>query len=115
VHAAYPPLPVLRVPGRLVRSPIVASIRRHYRVAELPADSTPRPWHIAARFLMRLHMLVVLVHPSALQPHHLKAEAVERGTYVRLLCSCSGTPVTVNAQLLRLASDISAPDFQVSG
>jgi predicted HTH transcriptional regulator len=56
------------------------------RIANLIADSIQPsllpeielvPWR-------RLHVLVLQVHPSALRPHHLKAEGVERGTYVRL-------------------------------
>lgn len=56
------------------------------RIANLVADSIePRllpeieiiPWR-------RAHLLVVEVYPSALRPHHLKAEGPERGTYVRL-------------------------------
>ncbi len=59
-------------------------LERH--IANLIADSIQPsllpeieivPWR-------RLHVLVVQVHPSALRPHHLKAEGVERGTYVRL-------------------------------
>lgn len=56
------------------------------RIANLVADAIePRllpeievvPWRDT-------HVLVVTVHPSALRPHHLRAEGPARGTYVRL-------------------------------
>jgi predicted HTH transcriptional regulator len=56
------------------------------RLANLVADSIePRlvpeieivPWR-------KTHVVVVTVHPSALRPHHLRAEGPARGTYVRL-------------------------------
>lgn len=56
------------------------------RIANLVADSIQPtllpeieivPWR-------RMHVLVVQVHPSPLRPHYLKAEGIERGTYVRL-------------------------------
>jgi ATP-dependent DNA helicase RecG len=59
-------------------------LERH--IANLIADSIQPtllpeievvPWR-------RKHVLVVQVHPSALRPHHVKPEGVERGTYVRL-------------------------------
>ena len=56
------------------------------RIANLVADSIePRllpeieivPWR-------KTHVVVVTVHPSALRPHHVRAEGPARGTYVRL-------------------------------
>jgi hypothetical protein len=75
----------LRGPGSIVASEAQPKLLER-RVANLIADSIQPtllpeieivPWR-------RMHVLVVQVHPSALRPHHLKAEGVERGTYVRL-------------------------------
>ncbi|MDR2215951.1 MAG: helix-turn-helix domain-containing protein [Nevskiaceae bacterium] len=65
-----------------VASPL--DMERH--VANLIADSIQPslmaeieivPWR-------RTHVLVLQVHPSSLRPHHVKAEGVEHGSYVRL-------------------------------
>ena len=59
-------------------------LERH--IANLIADSI-QPTLLAEIEILpwrRTQVLMVQVHPSALRPHHLKAEGPERGTYVRL-------------------------------
>jgi len=65
---------------------VKAPLELEERIANLVSDSIePRllpeidivPWR-------KTHVVVVTVHPSALRPHHLRAEGPARGTYVRL-------------------------------
>ena len=80
------------------------------RIASLVADSIePRllpeieivPWR-------KTQVVVVTVHPSALRPHHLRAEGPARGTYVRL----GSTNRTADAALIaELSRRIDAAGF----
>ena len=73
------------------------------RIASLVADSIePRllpeievvPWR-------KTHVVVVTVHPSALRPHHLRAEGAGRGTYVRLGSTNRAADAALIAELRR--------------
>jgi predicted HTH transcriptional regulator len=90
-------------------------LERH--VANLIADSIQPsllpeieivPWR-------RLHVLVVQVHPSALRPHHLKAEGVERGTYVRLGSTNRRADAALIAELRRRVDLESYDEQPLSG
>jgi predicted HTH transcriptional regulator len=73
------------------------------RIANLVADSIePRllpeieivPWRKSS-------VVVVTVHPSALRPHHLRAEGPSRGTYVRLGSTNRAADAALVAELSR--------------
>jgi predicted HTH transcriptional regulator len=73
------------------------------RIANLVADSIePRllaeieivPWRKSS-------VVVVTVHPSALRPHHLRAEGPSRGTYVRLGSTNRAADAALIAELSR--------------
>jgi len=73
------------------------------RIANLVADSIePRllpeieivPWR-------KTQVVVVTVHPSALRPHHVRAEGPGRGTYVRLGSTNRAADAVLAAELAR--------------
>jgi predicted HTH transcriptional regulator len=73
------------------------------RIANLVADSIePRllpeieivPWR-------KTQVVVVTVHPSALRPHHVRAEGPARGTYVRLGSTNRAADAALVAELAR--------------